>query len=170
MASSIYLSTITRIIAERGYYVFPVAVVDAMMKDNGVPTPDQMANIPLKKIREVINPDSVLYLTILQWGTKYKLITTYDVVQIHGILVDTRSGIVLWEGEHTVVDETGNGNNGSKLANALVAAILKKIGNSIADPSPGLARKANKELFLNYDKGLLFGHRHIDFSQKNQKK
>ena len=31
-----YLSTVTRPLAERGYYVFPVAVVDQVLKDNGL--------------------------------------------------------------------------------------------------------------------------------------
>ena len=66
MAPYIYLSTITRILAEKGYYVYPVAVIDVLMKENGVPTPAEMAQIPLKKIKEVINPDAVLYLTIVE--------------------------------------------------------------------------------------------------------
>ena len=32
-----YLSTVTRPLAECGYYVFPVAVIDAFLKDNGLP-------------------------------------------------------------------------------------------------------------------------------------
>src|SRR5437879_7019697 len=34
-----YLSTVTRPIAEQGYYVFPVAVVDQFLKENGLPVP-----------------------------------------------------------------------------------------------------------------------------------
>lgn len=40
-ASYVYLSTITRPLAEAGYYVFPVAVVDNFMKQTGLPTPHQ---------------------------------------------------------------------------------------------------------------------------------
>ncbi len=36
MAPYIYLSTITRPLAERGYYVFPVAVIEKLMKENGI--------------------------------------------------------------------------------------------------------------------------------------
>lgn len=34
-APYVYLSTISEPLANRGYYVFPVAVIDAFMKDNG---------------------------------------------------------------------------------------------------------------------------------------
>jgi hypothetical protein len=33
-----YLSTVTRPIAERGYYVFPVSIVYQFFKENGIPT------------------------------------------------------------------------------------------------------------------------------------
>ena len=37
-----YLSTVTLPHAERGYYIFPVAVVDAFLKENGMPTPGEI--------------------------------------------------------------------------------------------------------------------------------
>jgi hypothetical protein len=42
-----YLTTVTRPVAERGYYVFPVAVVDQFMKENGLPTANEMQQAPL---------------------------------------------------------------------------------------------------------------------------
>lgn len=44
-----YLSTITRPLAECGYYVYPVAVVDAYMKENGLPSAEEMHGVALKK-------------------------------------------------------------------------------------------------------------------------
>ena len=55
-ASYVWLSTITNPVAERGYYVFPVAVVDAFMKDNGMPGPDEMHGVSLEKLRAVPIP------------------------------------------------------------------------------------------------------------------
>src|SRR5262249_17607729 len=37
-----YLSTVTRPLAEMGYYVFPVAVVDQFLKENGLPSAGEM--------------------------------------------------------------------------------------------------------------------------------
>ena len=49
-----YLSTVTRPIAELGYYVFPVALVDQLLKENGMPTPGEMVQVPLDKVREIV--------------------------------------------------------------------------------------------------------------------
>jgi hypothetical protein len=45
-----YLSTLTKPLAEKGYYVLPVAVIDQFLKENGLPTPAEMNGIPLEKI------------------------------------------------------------------------------------------------------------------------
>lgn len=54
------LSTVTRPLAEMGYYVHPVAVVDQFMKENGLPTAGEMHQVPLDKIRDIIGADAVL--------------------------------------------------------------------------------------------------------------
>ncbi len=59
-ASGMFLSTITTLLAERGYYVLPVAVVDAVLKDNGVPLPPEMHRVSLEKLQDVFDPDAVL--------------------------------------------------------------------------------------------------------------
>src|SRR5215813_13108465 len=71
-----YLSTVTYPVAEMGYYVFPVAVVDHFFKENGMPTAGEMHQAPLNKIREIIGADAVLYITLKQYGTKYEVITS----------------------------------------------------------------------------------------------
>ncbi len=67
-ASYGYLSTVTQPLAEMGYYVFPVAVIDQFLKENGLPTPGEMHDIPLDKIDEIIGADAVLYITIKEYG------------------------------------------------------------------------------------------------------
>jgi hypothetical protein len=76
-----YLSTISRPLAEAGYYVFPVAVVDGVMKENGLPTPGEMHAVSLEKIREVFGADAVLYVTIEDYGQKYLIVLSGTVVK-----------------------------------------------------------------------------------------
>jgi len=161
MAPYIYLSTITRPLAERGYYVFPVAVIDALMKENGVPSPYEMAQVPLNKIREVIDPDAVLYMTVMEWGTKYQVLDSGTVVRLRGRLVNADNGIVLWEGEHMVRKSSSSGQN--SLVGMLVAAAINQIVTSFADPSRDVARTTNSQLFLSQRDGLLLGPRHSQF-------
>lgn len=59
-APKTYLSTITRPLAECGYYVFPVAVIDAYMKKNGLPSSEEKHAVSLKKIREIIGANAIL--------------------------------------------------------------------------------------------------------------
>src|SRR5262245_58283091 len=93
-----YLSTVTEPIAERGYYVFPVAVIDQFMKDNGLPTPGEMQEAPLAKIVEVTGADAVLLLTLRQYGSQYHVVDSTTTVEVLAKLVDTRTGILLWQG------------------------------------------------------------------------
>lgn len=48
-----FMSTITEPIAERGYYVFPVAIADRLLKENGVISPIEMRQISRDKLREI---------------------------------------------------------------------------------------------------------------------
>jgi hypothetical protein len=75
-ASYIYLSTLTKPLAEKGYYVLPVAVIDQFLKENGLPTPAEMNGIPLEKIREHTGADAVLYVEIEEFGQKYLVLSS----------------------------------------------------------------------------------------------
>ena len=55
-----YLTTVSRPIAEQGYYVFPVAVIDQLMRENGLPDAAEMQKVPLDKLREITGADAVL--------------------------------------------------------------------------------------------------------------
>ncbi len=164
MAPYIYLSTITRVLAEKGYYVYPVAVIDAMMKENGVPTPEEMAQISLKKIGEVINPDAVLYVTIVEWGSKYQIIDTTSLVRIRCRLVDTDTGTLLWQGEETAAENSNAGGNGGGILGMMIEAVVEKVVSNISDPTRELSYQANWTLFNQSHKGLLVGERHPGFA------
>lgn len=140
-----YYSTTTRPLAELGYYVFPVALVDEFLKNNGLPGPGEMHQAPLKKIREVFGADSVLYITLEQYGTKYRLLASNTVVQAKGKLVDTRSGITLWEGNVAAQKQSGGGNNG--LVGMLVEAAISQAVNSTTDAAHEVSSGANSLLF-----------------------
>src|SRR5262245_28985284 len=91
-----YLSTVTQPLAEHGYYVFPVALVDELMRENGCPTPAEMHQVPLAKLREVFGADAVLYLTVKRWGTSYQVIDSVTSVEVEARLVDLPSEERFW--------------------------------------------------------------------------
>ncbi len=152
-----YLSTISMPLGEAGYYVFPVAVVDAFMQDNGLPTPGEMHEVPLAKLREVFQADAVLYVTIVDWGQKYLLLTSNTVVKARASLVDTRSGTLLWKGY--AFAQQGSGTSGN-IVSDLISAALHQIIFSTMDESNKLARRANMIMVLDENRGLPYGPYH----------
>ena len=49
-----FLATVTQPLSEAGYYVFPVAMVEATFKENGLPLPDQIHEAPLSKLQSIL--------------------------------------------------------------------------------------------------------------------
>ena len=154
------LSTVTVPLAERGFYVFPVAVVDAMMRDNGLPTAYDMHQVPLEKLREVFDPDAVLYLTVTEWGTSYQVISSETRVTMSGVLVDAATGEELWKGASTT--NQGSGDGGGSLGGMLAAALVNQVVTSVDDPSRALASQTSWSLVTTAGSGFLPGPYHPD--------
>jgi len=150
-----YLSTVTRPLAEMGYYVFPVAEVDQLMKENGLPTAGEMRQAPLDKIGSIIGADAVLYITLKQYGSKYVVISSVTTVAADAKLVDVKTGLTLWEG--TAIAQQSSGDNGGSIIGALITAAVTQIVNSATDPAHNVASLANVQLFTLKDRGLLYG-------------
>lgn len=167
MAPYIYLSTVTRPLAERGYYVFPVGFIDILMKQAGQPHPEEMARVSLARIREIIDPDAVLYMTIKDWGTKYRVIDSVTRVHLVGQLIDADTGIVLWQGEYNLERSSSEGQ--SDLIGMLVVAVIQQIISNFSDPTRDVARMNNTQLFWNDFSGLLIGVRHPRFEEDQRR-
>ena len=148
-APYVYLSTISRPLAEKGYYVFPVAVIDHFLKENGLPTPAEMNTIPLDKVRKYIGADAVLYVTIENWGQKYHVLSSKAVVSASLKLVDVQTGELLWDAR--AYAEQSGGNNG------LLGAIVDQVVGSMIDATPNLSRMANTSAINHSSHGLLPG-------------
>ena len=150
-----YLSTVTMPVAEKGYYVYPVAMIDAMLKENGLPSANEMHQASLKKIREIISPDAVLYLTLKEYGTKFVLLSSETTVSVSGKLVSTKSGEVIWEGQSTANQPSSS--SGGGLAGMLISAVVTQAVNSTIDHAHTVSAQANSELFFTDQTGLLDG-------------
>lgn len=148
-----YLSTVTRPLAEMGYYVFPVAEVDEFMKENGLPTAGEMQQASLKKIGDILGADAVLYITLLQYGSKYEVITSVTTVSAEAKLVDVKTGLTLWSG-NVIVQQSSSSDNA--IADLIVAAV-DQIINSSTDQAHKLSSQANVQLLTTENQGLLFG-------------
>ena len=155
-----YYSTVTRPLAEMGYYVYPVAIVDQFLKENGMPTAGEMHQIPLNKIRSIIGADAVLYVAIKQYGTKYQILDSVSVVEVSARLIDVDTGNKIWSG-HALAQQSAS--NGQGLIGSLVAAAVNQVLTANSDKAHDLAPMANTQLFCTRNKGLLYGPYHPEY-------
>ena len=170
-----FLSTVTRPLAEHGYYVFPVAVVDEFMKAEGCPTPTEMRLAPLDKLGLAFGADAVLYLTVMKWGTSYQLLNSQTSVAVSGRLVDIRTGTQIWSGGAAITRNSNDGGGGGRDAGAilvgmLVKAVVNQIVASATDPSHDLAPAVSHGLVYNDHHGLLPGPRDAHFDEDQRRR
>ncbi len=157
-----FLSTVTKPLAEAGYYVFPVALVDQTFKENGMQNPGEMHQAPLDKLREIFGADATLYITVTQYGAVYQILGSEIRVTAKAKLVDNRTGQMLWQGAATASNSGGSNGSGG-LAAALIGAAVKQIVNSIGDQAHPIARKTSQMLLSPRANGLLYGPRSPDY-------
>jgi len=150
-----FLSTISKPLAEKGYYVFPVAVIDTFMKENGLPTPAEMNSVPIAKLRDTIGADAVLYVHIHEWGQSYQVLSSTAVTKAYMKLVDTRTGEILWDTTAFAQQQSGDGGGG--LVGALVGALVTQIMSDAVDHTPTLSASANDRAINDMNRGLLNG-------------
>jgi len=162
-ASYSWLTTVSRPVAEQGFYVFPVAIVDEFMKENGLPNPEDMHAAPLDKIGEVFGADAVMYVTLEEFGQKFELIQSVTRVTARAELVDVKTGQVLWQGRLAHAETNSNNNSGGGLLGALVSAAVAQIGETLSDATHDASRVANHRLFTSRGSGLLLGPTHPGF-------
>lgn len=167
-ATNSYWSTITVPVAEAGYYVFPITVVDTMFKENGVYNGSDAQTVSPKKLQEIFGADAALYVKVKEYGSKYQVIQTVATVAVEAKLVDLKTGELLWEGTEKQVLSNSNGNAG--LVGMLVGALIDQISNHLSDKAYVLSGTVSHLLYsprLSQQKGLLYGPRSPHFAQNS---
>jgi hypothetical protein len=154
-ASDLYLSTITAVLAEHGYYVPPVALVKEMLLSNGLPLPPQMHGAPLDRLASVFGADAVLYVTIHHWGATVGGVR----VTLGYRLVDVRDGAQLWSRRVSEFRSYSNQQSeslGELVLNLLFSTIVAELSSVPLD----LVRHANYRAVGTSPKRLLLGPYH----------
>lgn len=136
----------TRPLAEAGYYVLPVAVVDETFKQNGIQTAAQAHEISPAKLREVFGADAAVYIKITRYGTSFKVVDSETRVEVEGRIVDLRTGTELWAGKAMASSAEQAQQNQGGLVGLLIAAALKQIIGTATDASFNFAGIAQQRL------------------------
>jgi hypothetical protein len=154
------LSQVTYPLAESGYYVLPVTLVDETFKQNGLTTPADIHNVAPAKLREIFGADAGLYIEVEKYGTSYVVVDSSTVVSATAKLVDLRSGTLLWQGSASASSKEGQNNSGGGIVGLLVTAVVKQIVATTTDASYKIAGTASSRLLMAGQKnGLLYGPR-----------
>ncbi|MDR1967385.1 MAG: DUF799 domain-containing protein [Burkholderiaceae bacterium] len=154
------LSQVTFPLAESGYYVLPVALVDETFRQNGLTTPSDIQSLPPQKLRDIFGADAALYMTVSEYGSKYQVVQSSATVQAAAKLVDLKTGDTLWTGSARASSSDGNNNSGGGILGMLISAALTQIINSATDASFGMAGvAANRLLLAGPPAGILYGPR-----------
>lgn len=157
-ASAAVLSQATRPLAESGYYVIPVGVMEETFKQNGLTSPDDIHELPAVRLREIFGADAALYMTVKQYGSSYAVLSSSITVSIDAELLDLRNGAKLWSGSKQVVQASNN--SGGGLIGMLVQAMVDQVVNTLSDRSYGVAGMTNNMLLsAGQSGGILYGPR-----------
>lgn len=153
------LSQATLPLAESGYYVFPVALVDETFKQNGLTAAADIHDVPLAKLREIFGADAALYINVKQYGTSYVIISSETRVTAEARLVDLRTGRQLWAGSATASSAEGDNNSGG-LVGMLVKAAIRQIVETISSQGHIIAGRTSARLLsAGRPNGILYGPR-----------
>lgn len=153
-------------LAESGYYVLPVSLVDAAFKENGLSNAAEIHAVSQNKLHEIFGADAALYVEVKEYGSSYRIISAETTVAADARLVDLRSGQTLWTGSARA-SSAENNNNNNGLAGMLISALINQIANSISDKSHTYAGIASQRL-LTAGGGqgrLLYGPRNAKYGQ-----
>lgn len=161
------LSHVTYPLAEAGYYVLPVALVDETFKQNGMTTPADIHQLPTGKLHDIFGADAALYVTVSDYGTRYMVISSATVVTAKASLVDLRSGKTLWTGAATASSQENQQNNGGGLIGLLITAAVNQIISSVQeDAGYPIAGITSARLLMPYKNGgILYGPRSPNYGK-----
>lgn len=152
-------------LAEAGYYVLPITLVDATFRQNGVLTAHDAQQIPLPKLRDFFGADAAVYLNIKKYGTTYQVLASETRVEIEGRIVDLRTGELLWQGKAVATSAEQQQSSGGGLVGLLVTAIVHQIAGTLSDESYRYAAIADARMLAPRYNGVLPGPRSPNFGK-----
>jgi hypothetical protein len=164
------LAQVTFPLAESGYYVLPVSLVDETLKENGVTQAQDAHELTSAKLREIFGADAALYISMTKYGTVYQVLDSNTTVSAEARLVDLKTDKVLWTGSATASTAEQQNQNQGGLAGMLITAIVKQIVGTVTDQSHPMAGLTSQRLLLaGRLNGMLHGPRSPHYKKEADK-
>ncbi len=152
-APNYFLSTITIPFANRGFYVFPVNAVKAVMDSEGMADPDLAHRADPTILGKLFGADAILYVKINRWDATYAVLSTRVTVDFDYEIKDGRNGESLWKEKQTMAYVPQQTNStGHPLADLIGMAVSAAITKAKPNYMP-LTRMANGAASVNLPTG-----------------
>lgn len=144
-AKDYYSTTIAEPLTLRGYYVFPLEVVTAMLEHEGVYDSESILNFPPQKLKEYFGADAAMFIVISKWDTSYYVIGGKVKVSIAYMIKSTTSGETIWKYSDTLEVDTTGENRAGGLAGLVLAAAETAVKTAMTDYVP-IAQRLNNQI------------------------
>lgn len=146
------LATLPFRLGEKGYYVYPVNTVKTLLEYEGLYEPAEIHNQPPEQLANLFKADTILYVSIHEWTSKYVLLSTTTEVDFEYRLVNA-DGAELWSARKLLHYTPQNNSSGNPLADLIAAAVTAAIERAAPNYLP-LTRQAHDQVFNGYATGL----------------
>ena len=142
-AKEYYSTTIAEPLSFAGYYVFPIEIVNEVLKQEGIYDTELIVDLDPSKFKEYFGADAVLFTKIIAWNTSYYVMGGNVKVHIAFDLVSTKTGETLWSyNDKLTVDTTADDNELGGAAGLLLQLAATAVQTAAQDYTP-LAKKVN---------------------------
>lgn len=141
------LTTLPKLLAKRGYYVFPVNTVKTLLEFEGLYEANEVHAVPAPELAELFGADSILYITVHEWTTQYVLISAKTIVDLEYKIVAS-DGTLLWQTRKQKTYRPESQTSSSSATANLLSAVIDAAVERLDPKFIALAREANDEAFL----------------------
>jgi hypothetical protein len=107
--------------ANRGYYCLSPELVRGIFNANKLEDAGRINALPVQKFKEIFGADAALRVRVLDWTSKYFVISSTVTVKFEMTLIDAATGEELWSLTNEVSKAPGGSNS---LVGALVSAAM----------------------------------------------
>ncbi len=139
------LATLPFYLGEKGYYVFPVNTVKTLLEYEGYYEPAEAHAAPPEQLANLFKADSILYVTIHEWTSKYLLLTTTTEVDFEYRIVNA-DGAELWSARQRMTYTPDNNSTGNPMFDLIAMAVTAAVERASPNYLP-LTRQANSLAF-----------------------
>jgi hypothetical protein len=147
MAGASVLTTLPKLLGERGYYVFPVHTVKTLLEMEGLYEAEQIHNQPTETLADLFSADAILYITVHSWTARYVLIQTTTEIDLE-YRITNRIGETIYQQREQLHYTSDNSQSGNSLVNQLISSAISAAIERAAPQYIPLTREANNRAFI----------------------